>query len=193
MQLTFRDVYSQILSVNRDLLADRIEPQRAMAFAANLKVLNEFINTEIKLRVLESQVNIDLGTCLIAPPPQEPELPIGADNIKQISNAEVERGAERTRKPKMGFVGLSPQEAGAMSESFGEFADLLFWKDDGRPKLRPLGKCDVVFVNLSQTSHATTQYLLAHGLAERNMVKVTGGASAMKYAVKSRFEDLMEC
>lgn len=193
MQLAFRDVYQQILSVNASLLADQIEPQKAMAFAANLKVLNEFINTEIKIRALESQMDISLGTRVISPALPAPEAPMDLSDAREIASVQMDVKEKRTRKPKMGFVGLSPQEAGAMSESFGEFADLMFWKDNGLPKLRPFGKCDVVFVNLGQTSHATTQYLIAHGLSERNMVKVSGGASAMKYAVKSRFEDLMEC
>lgn len=195
---SFNDVYRQIFKVNADLLADKIDAQKSMAFAANMKVMNEFINTEIKMHQLElasgNAIPL-LGGRVISTDAECNEKSIiegeaiSDDSVKKLAAVAIDPEAQaKTRKPKLGFVGLSPTEAGSISAAYGEFADLLFWRDEGTPKLKPLCKCDVVFANLSQVSHKTTEYLLANGLSGNSLVKVTGGLSAMKFAVKARFE-----
>lgn len=195
---SFNDVYRQIFSVNADLLANRLDAQKAMAFAANMKVMNDFINTEIKLHQIEMASGKALpllGGRVISSDGEdcEPEAieceAISADEMKFLGDSQIESNpAPRLRKPRLGFVGLTPPQAGEISAAFGEHADLMFWMDDGTPKLKPLAGCDVVFAT-SRIAHKTTGFLEANGLdVKRNFVKVTGSVSAMKHAVKSRFD-----
>lgn len=193
---SFNEVYNQIFRVTSDLLENRLDAQKAMAFAANMKVINDLINTEIKLHNIESTSGklVPLGERLILsngsnpePKPIEVEA-ISADDSRALAKTQIASATPaRLRKPKLGFIGLSPNQAGEISEAFGEHAELMFWFDDGTPKLKPMASCDVVFSN-SRVAHKTVEFLEANGLnVQRDFVKVTGSVSAMKYAVKARF------
>jgi len=195
--VAFEDVYRKILSVNDDLIADKIDPTKALALHSGAVALSKNMSNEIKLYQLDLAAGKEppaigkrliVGTGSVERPAIEGEA-INDDDVKKLAGVVVDPEAPaKTRKPKLGFVGLSPTDAGSISSAFGEHADLLFWKDEGTPKLKPLAKCDVVFVNLSQVSHKTTEYLAANGLSAKNIVKVTGGVNTMKFAVKARFE-----
>lgn len=195
--VAFEDVYRKILSVNDELLADKIDPTKALALHSGAVALSKNMSNEIKLYQIDlvaGKTPPAIGKRLIVGPGsvERPAIEgetINDDDVKKLAAVAVDPEAPaKTRKPKIGFVGLSPTEAGSIASAFGEHADLLFWKDEGTPKLKSLCKCDVVFANLSQLSHKTTEYLTANGLSEKNLVKVTGGLSTMKFAVKSRFE-----
>lgn len=190
---SFDDAFRRLVDVSDRLVDGRMGVDEANAHTANFAVFDKMMNTAIKIRLAEISSGNQLPN--IGDIKIFDRKPINGDVVsesamKLLASVPVEPpAAPRTRKPKLGFVGLSATEAGSIAAAFGEHADLLFWKDEGIPKLKPLAKCDVVFANLSQVSHKTTEYLTANGLAEGNLVKVSGGVSAMKYAVKARFEN----
>jgi len=196
---SFEDVYKMIFRVTNELLADRLDAQKAMAFAANMKVMNDFINTEIKISQIEISTGKSLpllGGRVIATNNDDVESDviendvISNDSKLAISSISIPGNKpERTRKPCLGFIGLTPGQAGEISETFSELADLKFWMDDGMPKLKTIAACDVVF-STNRVAHKTTEYLAANGLnLSKQFVKITGSVSAMKYAVKSFFEN----
>jgi hypothetical protein len=194
---SFNDVYHQIFSVTADLLAGKLDAQKAMAFAANMKVVNDLMNTEIKMRQFELSSNetLTLGNRAIFDTRENVEVAyapeiIDGRSIKSLSNTEIAPAlAAKTRKPKLGFIGLTPLQAGEISSTFGSDAELFFWMDEGLPKLKVFVNCDVIF-STGLISHVTTEYLSARGFdLKRKFVKITGSVSAIKYAVKSRFEN----
>lgn len=92
----------------------------------------------------------------------------------------------RTVKPRIGVVGLLPQQAGILQEKFGQHIDLVFWKDDGNAKLKAMAEgCEVVFLHTRHCSHANDQMLK---LYKANIRRVTGGVSNMELTIRAYFE-----
>ena len=192
----FDDAFRRLVNAGDALLAGKIDSSTALAHSSCYVAMDRLINTALKVRREQKNIGFSgaVGSVEIFEARNGAVEVVGAQHIsdgafKKLSSVTIDvEPIAKARNPKIGFVGLSPTEAGSISMAYGEYADLLFWKDEGIPKLKPLCNCDVVFVNLSQSSHKTTEYLTANGLPESNLVKVKGGVSAMLFAVKSRFE-----
>lgn len=194
---TFNDVYRQIFRVTDDMLAGRMDVQRSMAFAANMKVMNDIINTEIKLRAMERAIDKPLpalGSVSISTASQvidQPDETLCVESVRLIAyepNKEAKK--PKKRKPKIGIVGLMPIQAGNVSSQFASYADFSFWNDgDDLRSLDAMANCDVVFLHTSHMSHKTQERLEAK---RANLVPVGGGSSSMKAAMQKYFKAIAD-
>lgn len=194
--VAFEDVYRQIIDVNSNLLAGKIDPSTALASAAGMAALSKNMSNEIKLyqldlaagrtppeigkRVIFSQANEER-------PAIEGEAVISDIAAKKIASVVIEpKPEQKERKPKIGIIGLSSPQRGPITEKFAEFADIDFWHDDGQGKLNSLAlSSDVIFVNKSQASHKFTQMLDARNA---EYILVQPGTTQMISAIKKHFD-----
>lgn len=197
---TFNDVYRQIFRVTDDMLAGHLDVHKSMAFAANMKVMNDIMNTEIKLRALERTMDNTLpalGRVTITTGEDSPihedadDREICGDSVRLISSTipdiPIKKGP---RKPRVGVVGLMPIQSGNVSSQFATGADFAFWNDgDDLKSLDAMANCDVVFLHTAHMGHSTTERLEAAGA---NIVNVGGGVTAMKGAIQKYFQALAE-
>ena len=93
---------------------------------------------------------------------------------------------KKDRLPRVGVVGLMPQQAGELSREFGEVMDLRFVSHEVH-EMKSLKNCDVIFLHVKHMKHAHSQYLATFGVPMHN---VNGGVSAMRQALLSHYAEV---
>lgn len=197
---SFEDAFRKIVQVNDDLLAGKIDVQTAAVHHAGSVALDKMLNTAIKVRLAEmasGKAIPAIGSTMIfqapaieAEPPAQLEI-VDASAVRSLANIATadDKKEQKTRLPKIGVCGMSPNQAGAIASEIGELAELDFWHDDGQGRLQSMaGRCDIIFVNRGQVCHKTTEMLDA--LKAKYMMPKTNGKTAMLEAIKGYFAGL---
>lgn len=151
-------------------------------------IVNELASAITQQVLAKVQRNLVKGIHLLAAPTPKEEQALEVDYgpVHEVLATPEAPKATAVALPKVGVVGLMPQQAGAVSAEFGEALDLVFWEaDDSFAKLEAMGKgCEVVFLHVRHISHVTDRYLT--GCAAR-VVRVTGGTSNIRDAIRKYF------
>lgn len=187
---SFEDAFRKIVQVNDDLLAGRIDVQTAAVHHAGSVALDKLLNTAIKVRLSEMASGKELpllGKTEIYGPSPIDVAPVCEDSKLALANISASKSkVEKVRRPVIGVCGMTTQQQSLIAGEVSEFADLEFWKDDGDSRLRSMAKkCDIIFVNLSQTSHKTTGILKDE--KANFVVAKQSGKTAIVEAIKSYF------
>lgn len=117
-------------------------------------------------------------------------LPVQKEQLMQpISNQPVSNAqclplpallpakTESIKRPKILITGLLPQQAGTLSQAFGERLDLTFWKDGNYKQLRQLAVSnELVLIHTGHDSHSTQETVKSAG---GNYRLVSGGVTAL--------------
>lgn len=197
---SFEDAFRKIVQVNDDLLAGKIDVQTAAVHHAGSVALDKMLNTAIKVRLAELSSGKSIpaigSTMIFQAPAIEDETHaqttiVDASAVRSLANIATvdDKKEQNTRLPKIGVCGMSPNQAGAIASEIGELAELDFWHDDGQGRLKNMaGRCDIIFVNLGQVCHKTTQMLDA--LKANYVIPKTNGKTAMLEAIKDYFSRL---
>lgn len=200
---SFEDAFRKIVQVNDDLLAGKIDVHTAAVHHAGSVALDKLLNTAIKVRLAEISSGKSIpaiGATMIfdrpaieAEPAQIIQKEIAVDAIASLANIATVDGKKepKTRLPVIGICGMSTPQQSAIAGEITEFADLEFWHDDGDRRLESMArKCDIIFVNLGQSSHKTTQILDAN--KANYVIPKTNGKTAMLAAIKEYFNGLKD-
>lgn len=138
------------------------------------ETLTQAIVARIKAK-LENTLASQLQTAL-PKPPAKPDIVI-----------------QKPRLPKVGVVGLLPQQAGLISQEFCETFDLLFWNDrngDGIGALKSMGAhCDMVFLHIAHCSHTAEDALKS---VSANFTRVGGGMTQLRDALTTYYVEKEE-
>lgn len=198
---SFEDAFRKIVQVNDDLLAGKIDVQTAAVHHAGSVALDKLLNTAIKVRLAEMNTGKSIpaiGATMIferpaidAEPAEDTQQSVDTDSIRSLSNIATfdAKKEQKSRLPKIGVCGMSPNQAGAIAAEIGEFAELDFWHDDGDRRLQSMAtRCDIIFVNRGQICHKTTEMLDA--LKANYVMPKTNGRTAMLEAIKGYFSGL---
>jgi hypothetical protein len=96
-----------------------------------------------------------------------------------------------TRLRKVGITGLTPQQAGLITNEFSDTFDLNFWNNawgGSTDALKAMGRsCETVFVHTKHASHNHGEILASVGA---KVVNVGGGMSAMRDALTSYYVEV---
>lgn len=193
---SFEDAFRKIVQVNDDLLAGKIDVQTAAVHHAGSVALDKLLNTAIKVRLAEISSGKSIpaiGATMIFDKPAIDAEPVDGDSIRSLANiATVDAKKQpKTRLPVIGICGMSTHQQSAIAGEITEFAELEFWHDDGDRRLESMAKkCDIIFVNLSQTSHKTTQILDAN--KANYVIPKQNGKTAILAAIKEYFNGLKD-
>ena len=91
----------------------------------------------------------------------------------------------KPKKLKVCIVGLLPQQAGFISQEFGDVFDLSFWKDDDPKRLRAYAKgCDVLYGMADFISHSHHDLVAAGG---GKLIPVHGGMTSLRDVLTKRY------
>lgn len=112
---TFGGLYRMITSMSESLVNKRATPQEAMAFAANMKVLNDLINTEARIHALRERDN----------PGARALLRLGAEPIGLGEDAPHGEGGGSVLR-SVCVIGASPSEQRDLQRDLGKRVKLVF-------------------------------------------------------------------
>lgn len=197
---SFEDAFRKIVQVNDDLLAGKIDVQTAAVHHAGSVALDKMLNTAIKVRLAELSSGKSIpaigSTMIFQAPAIEAETHaqttiVDASAVRSLANIATvdDKKEQKTRLPKIGVCGMSPNQAGAIASEIGNLAELDFWHDDGQGRLQNMaGRCDIIFVNRGQVCHKTTEMLDA--LKANYVMPKTNGKTAMLEAIRDYFTGL---
>ncbi len=87
-------------------------------------------------------------------------------------------------KPRIGIVGLLPQQQECINREFGDTFELRYWKDESTSALKALGRsCELVFIT-KWAGHSISETLTSVGATWR---MVHGGLSDLKDALTALY------
>ncbi len=93
----------------------------------------------------------------------------------------------RDRKPKIGVVGLLPQQQAMIKNEFGKDVDLRFWKDESNSMLKSIGAtCEIVFVT-KWAGHSECETLRSVGAKYKFLP--SGGLDQLRDAITDVYLD----
>lgn len=166
-----------------------------VAAAPSLDALVDSLAAHITAQVMQ---RVHTRLAAMAAPYAEPQPPADPPSVDvsaalQTLTAPTTTQPAASKLPRVGVIGLLPNQCGVVATEFGSCMDLEFWNDangDGRRQLEGLSKrCEIVFVHIRHTSHSVEELLKFHGA---NYRRVGGGVTALKEAMTEYFVNRKE-
>ena len=177
----FDELRKEALEMAKAARSGTLDPQRALAAAACLKVYNDNISVEIDYRKLGLQARA-MGVQMpknIEAIETETALFDGQSVRLAIEAAEAPHPPEKLRLPRILLLGMRPAQVGVVSEKLNGTADLDAWTaDEGIQLLRSKAKsADIVIAcQGGAIGHSDTELLdkanIPYHLAQNNKTSV---------------------
>lgn len=184
----FDDIRREAFEMAKAARAGLLDPQRALAAAACLKVMNDTFQLELSFRKLGVEVPtaapaLEHQPAVIEHAPEE----VTTSALSAALDVPDKAPEPKKRPPNILVLGMRPTQIGRVSEKLNGTADLFSWTtDDGHLVLRSLAKrADlIVMASGGAVNHSDTEALARDGLT---WAKAQNNHASVLTAIKEFF------